>query len=113
MAQYVFFSHSQKDIEKVRQVRDYMESRNCEPILFNLKCLTDSDELPGLVKREIEARSWFLCLDSANAEASARVRAEVSYAKNTLKKRIYRVDLDKSWFMQKLSLNRMISKMRG
>ena len=113
MAQYIFFSHSQKDIEKVRQVRDYLESRNCEPILFNLKCLTDSDELTGLVKREIEARNWFLCLDSANAEASARVRAEVSYAKDTLKKRVFRVELDKSWFMQKISLNRMISKMRG
>lgn len=107
MTQYVFLSHSQKDIAKVRQVRDYLESFSFEPILFNLKCLKDSDELTTLIKREIEVRTWFLYLDSHNARESARVKAEVSFAKEIKKKRVYKVNLKKSWLMQIIALNRM------
>ena len=113
MTQYIFVSHSQKDIEKVRRVRDYLEGRSVEPILFNLKCLTDDDELSGLVQREIEARKGFLYLQSPNAQASARVRAEVSYARDMAKKHIYTVNLNSGWFVQKMSLNRMIRGLRG
>ena len=61
--QYIFFSHSQEDITKARRVRDYLESNSFEPILFNLKCLKDSDELTDPARREIETRKWFLYLD--------------------------------------------------
>jgi hypothetical protein len=73
MTPYIFVSHSRKDNEKARRVRDHLESRSFEPILFNLKCLTDDDELTTLVKREIEARPCFLYLDSPNARVSERV----------------------------------------
>ena len=109
-SQYVFFSHSQHDIAKVRKVRDYLEDHSFEPILFNLKCLTDSDELTGLVMREIEARKWFLYLDSADARSSSRVQAEVSYAMKIKGKQVCKVRLDESWFLQKLALNKMIRK---
>ena len=112
MTPYIFVSHSQKDIAKVRQVRDYLESKSFEPILFNLKCLTDHDELTTLVKREIEARTCFLYLDSPNARASERVKAEVSYAEK-LQKKVFTVNLGDTWFIQKLSLRRMIREMRG
>ncbi len=112
MGPYVFLSHSVNDIAKARKVRNYLEERSAEPILFNLKCLTDSDELSVLVRREIEAREWFLYLGSAHAEASARVQAEVSYARDILKKKIFRIDLENVWLLQKIALNRMIGKMR-
>ena len=112
MTEYIFLSHSRNDIAKVRQVRDYLEEQSIEPILFNLKCLTDSDELTSLVKREIETRKWFLYLDSHNARKSARVREEVSYARSQLKKQIFRLNLDEPWLMQKMTLNSIIGKMR-
>ena len=110
MTRYIFLSHSQKDMKKVRKVRDYLEAKSFEPILFNLKCLTDSDELTGLVKREIEARKWFIYLDSSHAKRSARVQSEVSYAKEMMK-RVFKLNLAGSWMMQKIALNRMIGKM--
>lgn len=113
MTQYIFFSHSQNDIEKVRQVRDYLENHDFEPILFNLKCLTDKDELTDLVRREIEARKWFLYLDSADARMSPRVQAELSYARDTQKKHIFKVNLEQGWWLQKITLDRMIRKARG
>ena len=109
MTQFIFFSHSQNDIVKVRAVRDYLESNSFEPLLFNLKCLTDSDELTNLVKREIEARKWFLYLDSSNARKSSRVQSEVSYARD-IHKHVFRVNLEGSWMMQKMALNKMIRR---
>ena len=106
MTQYIFVSHSQNDLAKVRKVRDYLEERSF------LKCLTDDDELSTLVRREIEARSCFLYLDSPNARVSGRVKAETAYAQE-MQKRVFTVNLDASWFMQKLSLKRMMRKMRG
>ena len=113
MTQYIFLSHSQNDIQKVRKVRDYLEQYSFEPILFNLKCLTDSDELSSLVKREIQARKWFLYLHSKNSAKSPRVQAEVSYAGNIQDKQIFKLNLDETWFLQKIALNRMIKKMKG
>ncbi len=112
MEPYVFLSHSQNDIEKVRQIRDELETGSFEPILFNLKCLTDADELSALVKREIEARRWFIYLDSAAARKSERVQAEVSYARDVLRKHIFRIDLDSGMLMQKLVLDMIMKKMR-
>ena len=113
MTQYIFLSHSRNDIKKVRKIRDYLEKKSFEPIIFNLKCLTDSDELTSLVKREIEARKWFLYVNSENARKSARVQEEVSYARSIQKKHIFRIDPNKAWFLQKITLNRMIGKMKG
>ena len=113
MTQYIFLSHSQNDIKKVRKIRDYLERRSFEPIVFNLKSLTDSDELTNLVKREIEARKWFLYLNSKNARNSARVQGEVWYAGSVQNKHIFSVDLDRAWFIQKIKLERMLRKMKG
>ena len=57
---YIFVSHSHKDINKVRLVRNYLEDRGAEPILFFLKSVTDDNEVEDLIKREIDARLWFL-----------------------------------------------------
>ena len=43
---YFFLSHSSKDIEKVRKIRNLIEQENGNPILFYLKCL-DGDNPSG------------------------------------------------------------------
>ena len=110
--QYIFFSHSQEDITKARRVRDYLESNSFEPILFNLKCLKDSDELTDLARREIETRKWFLYLDSRAARSSARVKAEAAYA-GQMQKKIYKVNLESGWLLQKIALDKLIREARG
>ena len=42
---WIFVSHSTKDLDKVRAVRDAIENIGGEPILFFLKCLSDHDEI--------------------------------------------------------------------
>lgn len=63
---YIFISHSHKDIEKVRQIRNDMENAGFDPLCFFLKCLTDEDEIEGLIKREIDSRELFVYIDSPN-----------------------------------------------
>ena len=61
---YMFISHSHLDIEKVRKIRNALEEAGFDPLCFYLKCLTDEDEVEGLIKREIDAREWFVYIDS-------------------------------------------------
>lgn len=62
---WVFLSHSHQDINKVRKIRNLLEQRGFEPLLFFLKCLTDDDEIEDLIKREITEREWFIYVVSA------------------------------------------------
>ena len=39
----IFLSHSHKDYEKVRKIRDILEMLECEPLIFFLKCLDDQN----------------------------------------------------------------------
>lgn len=91
----VFLSHSHKDIEKVRKIRDVLEILGCEPLMFFLKCLDDDNkELEDFIKREIDARNVFLYCRSRNAEKSEWVQKELEYIKSRDKSRIYTVDID-------------------
>lgn len=76
---WVFVSHSNRDIVAVRAVRDELERMGHQPLLFFLKCINDHDELDELIKREIDARNFFLLCDSAAARGSDWVRQEVAY----------------------------------
>ena len=53
---WVFISHSNKDFEKIIQVRNKLERLQYKPLLFFLKCLDDDSEIFDLIKREIKAR---------------------------------------------------------
>ena len=97
---YVFISHSHQDIEKVRQIRNAMEAEGFEPLCFFLKCLTDDDEIEGLIKREIDAREWFVYVDSPNSRASAWVAKERDYISSLDSKQIVTIDLDRETDMQ-------------
>lgn len=91
---WVFLSHSNKDYEKVRQVRNMLEEQSLRPLMFFLHCLNDDDEIDSLIKREIDCRTRFILCDSENARKSHWVQKEVEYIKS--QNRIYEtIDLSK------------------
>ena len=91
---YAFLSHSHLDMEKVRAIRNQLEENGFDPLCFYLRCLTDDDEIEGLIKRELDAREWFIFLDSANARKSVWVQKEREYIRSLKGKKILTVDLD-------------------
>ena len=76
---FLFISHSHKDMDKVRQLRNKLEEEGFEPLCFYLKALDDSRELDDLIKREIDARQWFVYADSKNSRKSQWVQKECSW----------------------------------
>ena len=76
---YIFISHSHKDIKKVRKIRNKLEDNGFEPLCFYLKCMNDDTEIEDLIKREIDAREWFLFVDSKNSRESKWVSLERDY----------------------------------
>lgn len=86
---WVFVSHSTKDFEQVRLVRNALEESGFRPILFYLKSITDENEINDLLKREIDARKRFILCDSPNARESKYVKSEVEYIRS--KRRMYEV----------------------
>ena len=79
---WVFLSHSNKDYDRVKEVRNMLESMSFRPIMFYLLCLSDNDEVDNLIKREIDARTRFIYCDSENARESKWVRTELEYIKS-------------------------------
>lgn len=91
----IFLSHSNKDIEKVRKIRDILESLDYEPLLFYLRCLDDDNEnLESFIKKEIEARNFFIYCKSKNAEDSKWVKKELEYIEKFDSKRLFTIDID-------------------
>ncbi len=84
---WVFLSHSNKDYDKVREVRNLLEEQNFRPLMFFLNCLNDDEEIDSLIKREIDSRKRFILCDSPNAQSSKWVQKEVDYIKS--KQRYY------------------------
>ena len=91
---WVFISHSHQDIAKVRYIRNRLEQRGFEPLLFFLKCLSDEDEIEGLIKREISEREWFIYADSDNSRNSKWVKSERDFIKTLKDKKIFEINLD-------------------
>lgn len=84
---WVFLSHSNKDYDAVRQLRNMLEEEGFRPIMFFLCCLNDDEEIGELIKREIDSRRLFILCNSPNARNSAWVQKEVDYIKS--KRRYY------------------------
>lgn len=91
----IFLSHSHKDIDKVRKLREIFESLDFEPLIFHLQCLDDNNsELEDFIKREIDARNVFIYCKSQNAEKSKWVQKELQYIRSSNIKRLYTIDID-------------------
>jgi hypothetical protein len=97
---WIFVSHSTRDLEEVRQVRNAIEAAGGEPILFFLKCLSDNHEIDELIKREIQARNFFLLCDSSHAKSSKWVQDEIAHVNSLQNKQIEVIDLDADWHSQ-------------
>lgn len=112
---WVFLSHSNKDYEKVRIVRNILEEHGFRPLMFFLKCLDDDkndDEVRRLIQREIDSRNRFILCDSPNAQASDWVQEEVSYIQS--KQRFYQtVDLKDVDNPEKLAESILLFKKRS
>lgn len=91
---YIFISHSHLDIKKVRIIRNTLEAEGFEPLCFYLKCLSDDDEVEGLIKREIDSRDIFLYVESENSKESKWVQKERKYISDRKDKTIYEINLD-------------------
>lgn len=108
---WVFLSHSNRDYEKVRQVRNLLEEQSLRPLMFFLHCLNDDDEIDSLIKREIDCRTRFILCDSENARRSHWVQKEVEYIKS--QNRICEtIDLSKNIDEILLDLQDFINKTR-
>lgn len=92
---WVFISHSNKDFEQVRVIRNKLERRNYRPLLFYLKCLENKQELEDLIKREIDARERFILCKSKNIDGSDWVKKEMDYIIKTGRPYVV-IDLDAS-----------------
>ena len=91
---YIFLSHSHADIAQVRKIRNHLEKIGFEPLCFYLKCLDDDCEIEDLIKREIDAREWFVFVDSENSRKSKWVALEREYITRTNCKKILSVEAD-------------------
>ncbi|MBL8826101.1 MAG: toll/interleukin-1 receptor domain-containing protein [Planctomycetaceae bacterium] len=94
---WIFVSHSHRDLEKVRAIRNELEKRGHNPILFYLKCLeTDDARLPDLIRDEIKAREWFILCDSPQAKESRWVQQEIELIQGMEGKVFETVDLSQN-----------------
>lgn len=93
---YIFLSHSHDDIQKVRKIRNRLENAGFEPLCFYLKCLNEDSEIEDLIKREIDAREWFVFVDSENARKSKWVTMEREYIRSTNEKKIFTINIEDS-----------------
>ena len=95
---WIFLSHSSKDIEVVRKIRNAFEDNGHNPLAFHLKCMqTDTaagrEELDELIKREIDARQWFVFCESPNAAESPYVQMEREYILQSKKSKVWSLDI--------------------
>lgn len=79
---FIFISHSHHDMDKVRKLRNRLEDAGYEPLCFYLKALDgNEEELNDLIKREIDAREWFIYAASENSRESEWVQKEREWRK--------------------------------
>src|SRR2546430_8848168 len=107
---WIFLSHSHKDFDKVRGLRNELEMQGHHPLLFFLKCLNDDSEIDDLVRREIEARSWFILCDSQNSRSSRWVQEERKIIDALPSHTSATVNLDDSLFTQTSSISEITKR---
>lgn len=93
---WLFISHSHQDVALVRRIRNKFESLGFEPLMFFLKSLDDDDEIDDLICREIDAREWFVYVDSPTARESRWVRTEREHVAGLSGKKVFTINLEES-----------------
>jgi hypothetical protein len=88
---WIFVSHASADLAAVRQVRNYLESKDASPLLFHLLALKHEDEFWPIIEREIAERDFFLLCESEAADRSDWVRRERAAVREAAQHRSKRV----------------------
>jgi hypothetical protein len=104
---WIFVSHSHRDLHLVRRVRDALEAKGHQPLLFFLKCLDDDAEIDGLIRREIEVRQFFLLCDSLNARESRWVQQEVALISELDGKVSLSLEMEGDWETQLAAIDEL------
>lgn len=109
---YIFLSHSSKNIDVVRRIRNEFEALGQNPIAFHLRCLDENykgrdEELWNLIYREIDAREWFVYCQSPEAAKSDNVQKERAYIAEIGKKKIWDIDVTDDWENIRNRIHRM------
>lgn len=83
----MFVSHSHRDLEKVRRIRNELERRGHNPLVFFLKCLAADDaRLPELIRDKIKARTFFVLCNTRASRRSKWVKQEIELVKQVTKR---------------------------
>ena len=89
--EWVFVSHSSKDLLNVRKVRNHLEERGASPLLFHLLAFKEPEEFWPIIEREISERNFFLYCESEAAEKSPWVQRERKAVESTRLRRPIRI----------------------
>lgn len=115
---YIFVSHSSKDWEKVRIIRNYIENLKFYPLLFHLKCLEkdpllhkDVIRLKRILKEEIASRGRFLLCNSENSKKSEFVNWEIREVKKYSNIIVEEINIDDPMPLIKSQLKNWITKL--
>lgn len=87
---WVFLSHSSRDYEDVKVVRNYLEENGFSALMFYLKCLENPAKkklIKPLIKDEIDSRNIFVSCKSEASKKSSWFRWE-NYLVNKSKNKI-------------------------
>lgn len=81
-----------------------------KPLLFFLKALDDDEELRSLLRREIDARSFFLLCDSDAARRSPWVQDEHEYVRQLIGKQVVTIPPEAEWNVQLAAIDYMLTR---
>lgn len=94
-------SHSHADIAEVRKLRNALEQAGFEPLCFYLKCMDKcmedpalQAELRSLLRREIDAREWFVYVNSQHSRNSSWVQFERECVERDGRKKVFQMNLE-------------------
>lgn len=97
---HVFISHSHEDISAVRELRDELEKAGFEPLCLYLKCMDKCNgnpfmkfEMRSILRREINAREWFVFVNSEHSQESEWVQFERQCVEKCKTKKVIQWDL--------------------
>jgi len=109
---WVFLSHSSRDYQDVKVVRNYLEENGFSAIMFYLKSLENDSRkhhIKPLLEWEIQDRNIFVSCNSKYAKKSKWFRWERRYAKS-LSSKIYReIDMDRLKYERCTQLSKLDS----
>lgn len=109
---WVFLSHSSKDYQDVKVVRNYLEENGFSAIMFYLKSLDDDSRkhhIETLLKWEIEERNIFVSCNSKSAQKSKWFLWENNLAKSFPSKIYREIDMDKLKYERCTQLSKLDS----